>query len=152
MKKIYIILLAIVAIVVILLVLNTYLERGTFEEIVFNKYVENDVFTYMEIKGDEGERSTEDQEKIEELISYLNNVKLKERSYRLVAEDNKHLRVNLSNKGRSEVLYIVIDKINVNIIYKTTSLEYKGEELRKEYKITDKDFDIEKIQEIYDSL
>lgn len=153
MKKFFYGLTGVVIILIIILVVKNYPEKGTFEEVVYSKYQDEDEFTSMEVYGDHENKKATNNDPIDEMTSYLKDIEIKENYLNrdVRGDSNKGFSIYLYNKNR-EGLYIHIYGKEVSISYFIANGDSHKKDAHKEYIITDEGFDIEKIEEIYKSL
>ncbi|MGO1581441.1 MAG: hypothetical protein ACTHWZ_08565 [Peptoniphilaceae bacterium] len=127
-------------------------EEGTFEEVVFKKYEQESHFTYMEIFSNKKTKSTSDIKKIRSITSQLSNIKLKENYINKNSIEDSVLNIYLYNQITDEYLNMNITSQYIEIVYSIKSLKSNSKESRKKYNIINKNFNLNIIKKIYDSL
>lgn len=161
MKKI--ILFLVFLLLITFIFISSYKERGTFQELVLDKYKSQN-FDIICIEDDElVKHSTKDISKINNFLSKLKEYELIESEYRGKWNDDLQIdSIYLHNYESQETLDIeLLDKRYMVIRVKTISIindidkkitTYKDEYKSQVYKITNKSIDFNYLEQFFNSL
>ena len=137
-------------------------EKGELSEVILSKYKEDSFDTlFMETREWEF-RNTADKEIIDEMLSYLKGLELKEVSERRYPfnyhisfrnKDNyESLWIDVIGKDFIEVRIETVDKEVVEVSELRTETRWNKEVVRKYYEITNGEIDLEIIKDFFNKL
>lgn len=152
MKRVLYSVIIIVIILIVLIVIKNYPEKGKFEEVIYSKYEYKDKFIRMEIYGGYKTKESNNINQIHKLTKYLSDIKIKENYLNTNSEETNNTYFIYLTSESNEWLDIHINDKIIDVKYKTLNIDSRMKESHKEYIIIDEDFDIRKIEEIYNSI
>ncbi|MBS4538302.1 hypothetical protein GOQ27_07490 [Clostridium sp. D2Q-11] len=152
MKKSFLGVIVILLILVIVIIINNYPEKGRVEEVIYSKYEYKDKFIRMEIYGEGRTKEATDTNSLDKLTSYLKDIEVKEKYFNTDLEGTSDTYFIYLTNESGEWLSIHINGKLMDVMYETSTIKHNMKKSHKKYFITDEDFDIEKIEEIYTSI
>jgi len=149
-NKFIISIIILIAISVIIFVIN--IESGSFKNIVLSNFDEVRVISIIDsLQISDVTHTTDDYEKINNLLTYLNSLNLKQMYFRNSKNDFVQYRICLSGihdkKYSNSVIIELNNKKSITVFFNTNQ-----KVTEKTYKITNTEMDYNKLDEIFNNI